>query len=239
MTGRDPERELDEVLAAWLDAEPDTAPEAPVAAAIAFAYDHPRRHAPSWLRRDAMSRPAWPGLRPVLLVAAVVGLLSLTIGGAALLGRPPAPTPEPSREPGGGFLHEILDGEPIEASLLGQWIPEDDYLGVLDVAFHPSSSAMCVDTFQTNQDCLALTDPRNTFDANRGTFGGGIVVERDGKLIYREVLGSPIRASTINHPCLGFGVDEEIVFRIDGDRLYLEPAGNCWPAHDTGWWRRP
>ena len=239
MTGRDPDRELDEILAAWLDAEPDLTPEAPVEAAIAFAYDHPRRRVLPWLRRDAMSRPVWPRLRPVLIVAALVGLLGLTIGGAVLLGGQPGKTPEPSREPGGGFVHEILEGEPIDDALLGEWVHEADYLGVLDVAFYAASSELCVNTLHTNQDCLVLTDPRNTFDENRGTFGGGIVVERGGKLIYREVLGSPMRAGNINHPCAEFGVDEEIVFRIEGDRLHLAPSGECWPVHDTGWWHRP
>ena len=86
---------------------------------------------------------------------------------------------------------------------------------------------------------MTLSDPRNTFDANRGTFGGGIVVQRDGVLVYRETLGSPIRAGTVNRPCLSLATDEEIAFRLDGDRLHLEPSGRCWPAHDTGWWHRP
>jgi hypothetical protein len=239
MTARDPERELDQALAAWLDAEPDTTPEAPVEAAIAFAYDHPRRRMPWSFRREAMSRPVWPRLRPVLIVAALVGLLGLTVGGAVLLGGQPGETPEPSREPGAGFFHEILEGEPIDPALFGEWLPEADYLGVLDVAFHAASSDICVETFHTNQDCLVLTDPRNTFDLNRGTFGGGIVVERDGTLVYREILGSPIRSGTLNKPCFTLRVDELMDYRIEGDRLFLAPSGACWPTHDTGWWRRP
>ena len=245
MTGHDVRRpdadpELDRLVTAWLEAEPDTTPEAPVDAAIAFAYDHPRRRTITVLQRDPMSRPAWSTLRPVLLVAAVIGLLALTIGGAALLSAPnPQPTPSPSREPGAGFMHGILEGERIDQALLGAWIPDDDYLGVLDVAFYASQSEMCVDTFHTNQDCMVLTDPRNDFDQARGTFGGGVVVERDGKLVYRETLGSPIRAGSLNRPCFTLGVDEVIEFRLAGDRLHLAPSGECWPAHDTGWWHRP
>jgi hypothetical protein len=233
--------ELERLITTWLEAEPDTTPVAPVDAAIAFAYDHPRRRSFAWLQRDPMSRPAWSTSRPMLLVAAVVGLLALTIGGAALLSAPPdsEPTPNPSLAPGGGFLHPILVGDPIDAELLGAWVPDDDYLGVLDVAFHTAQSEMCVATFHTNQDCMVLTDPRNDFDQARGTFGGGIVVDRDGRLVYRETLGSPIRSGTLNRPCFTLGVDEVIEFRIEGDRLHLAPSGECWPVHDTGWWHRP
>lgn len=245
MTGHDMHHpdvdpQLDRLVTAWLEAEPDTTPQEPVEAAIAFAYEHPRRPTVTWLQRDPMGRPAWSTFRPMLLVAAVVGLLALTIGGAALMSAPnPGPTPIPSRQPGAGFMHGYMDGEPIDEELFGAWIPEDDYLGVLDVAFYPSQSEICVDTFHTNQDCMVLTDPRNDFDEARGTFGGGIVVERDGRLVYRETLGSPIRAGSLNRPCVTLGVDEVIEFRIEGDRLHLAPSGECWPAHDTGWWHRP
>lgn len=241
MTPQGHDAHLQRIMREWLEQDSVTAPAPPVDAAIAFAYDHPRRSWARGWRRDAMADGStW--LRPALLIAALVGLLALTVGGTVLLGSRPqrTPVPAPSVQPGAGFMHPILEGDPIDERLLGEWRNDSTELGAIDVAFFAASSPTCVETFHTDQDCMVLTDPRNTFDLDRGQYGGGIVAVRDGILVYRETLGSPIRTgSPLNRPCWNLRVDEEIEFRIDGDRLYLAPAGSCWPSEQKGWWLRP
>jgi hypothetical protein len=95
--------DLDRALAAFLEDGPNSAPEAPVIAALAHARTTPRRPDPFIrFRVDVMAPPAWRlfGMRPTLLV----GLLALVVAGigAAVIGSslqnpsvvvPPATTP--------------------------------------------------------------------------------------------------------------------------------------------------
>ncbi len=95
--------DLDRALSAFLEDGPNTAPEAPVIAALAHVRTTPRRPDPLLrFRTDVMSTPAWRlfGLRPTLLL----GLLALVAAGigAAVIGSslqnpslvvPPATTP--------------------------------------------------------------------------------------------------------------------------------------------------
>jgi hypothetical protein len=95
--------DLDRALAAFLEDGPNTAPEAPVIAALAHARTTPRRPDPlGWFRADVMAPRARRlfGLRPTLLL----GLLTLVAAGigAAVIGSslqnpsvvvPPATTP--------------------------------------------------------------------------------------------------------------------------------------------------
>ena len=86
--------DLDRALAAFLEDGPNTAPEAPVIAALAHARTSPRRPDPFLrFRADVMAPPSWRlfGLRPTLLL----GLLALVvagIGAAVIGGRPQNPS---------------------------------------------------------------------------------------------------------------------------------------------------
>ena len=95
--------DLDRALSTFLEDGPNTAPEAPVIAALAHARTSPRRPDPFLrFRADVMAPPAWRlfGLRPTLLL----GLLALVAAGigAAVIGArlqnpsvvvPPSATP--------------------------------------------------------------------------------------------------------------------------------------------------
>jgi len=99
--------DLDRALADFLEDGPNTAPEAPVIAAMAHARTTPRRPDPLGpFRRDVMSAPWRPfGLRPAL----VLSLLALVAAGIAVAvgSRPsegpsvvvPSPTAAPSAGP--------------------------------------------------------------------------------------------------------------------------------------------
>ena len=139
MTGRDSDRQIDQIIADWLESEPYTTPDAPVEAAIAFAYDHPRRPSLAGTRRDVMCRPLWLSLRPVVVLAALVGLLALTIGGVALLGARPAPTPEPSNEPGADSCTRSCKAMRSMQPCWAHGCPRTNTWAP-DVAFHPASS---------------------------------------------------------------------------------------------------
>jgi hypothetical protein len=96
--------DLDRALAEFLEEGPNTAPEAPVIAALAHARTTPRRPDPfAWLRSDAMAapRPRFLGLRPNLVLAAVA-LIAASIGIAVVGSRPQAPAvvvPGPTESP--------------------------------------------------------------------------------------------------------------------------------------------
>lgn len=237
--------ELDRTLAEWLEDETHLAPSAPVEAAISHARAQPRRRDPlAFLRRDAMtSRTSSSGIRPIVLVVALAAaVLVLAVGAFALAASRPSetanatPTPQASEyvPPGAGFRHPILAGDPLDEAFIGSWSPETGYP---TLAFYAASSETCAQMFNTDQDCVALSDEDN-IDLNRGTFGGGIVVMSDGKLLYDEVKGSPVGMAPANQPCLTRGTIEELSFQLDGDRLYLEPSGACWPNQNKGWWNR-
>jgi hypothetical protein len=226
--------ELERRLADWLGDDAEIAPEAPVEAAIAFARAHPRRRMVlPFLQADPMAWQPRRRLAPVLILAALLGLLVLTVGGVVLVGSRPQATVRPTPNPAAAFRHPIVPGSAIDPALYGEWQPEDGYLVV---AFYAAGSEICVTQFHTEQDCMTISDPNNDFDPNRGTFGGGIVTRSEGVLLYREIIGSPIRVPPTNQPCLG--LDEQIRYQLDGSRLYLEPSGRCWLRGDAGWWRR-
>ena len=85
--------DLDRALAEFLEEGPNTAPEAPVIAALAHARTTPRRPDPfAWLRSDAMAVPRRRilGVRPSLALA-VVALIAASIGIALVGSRPQAP----------------------------------------------------------------------------------------------------------------------------------------------------
>jgi hypothetical protein len=91
--------EFDQLLAEWPEGDPVVASRAPVEAAVEFARSHPRRR--DWLaflRRDAMTPRAMTGLRPVVILAAVVALLALAFGGAVIIGSRPDMSPTPTAE---------------------------------------------------------------------------------------------------------------------------------------------
>jgi hypothetical protein len=96
--------DLDRALAEFLEEGPNTAPEAPVIAALAHARTTPRRPDPfAWLRSDAMAAPRGRmlGLRPSLLLA-VVALIAASIGIAVVGSRSQIPAvvvPGPSESP--------------------------------------------------------------------------------------------------------------------------------------------
>jgi hypothetical protein len=96
--------DLDRALAEFLEDGPNTAPEAPVIAALAHARTTPRRPDPfAWLRSDAMAAPRSRilGLRPSLVLA-VVALIAASIGIAVVGSRPQVPAvvvPGPSESP--------------------------------------------------------------------------------------------------------------------------------------------
>ena len=94
--------EFDQLLAEWLEDDPNVAPALPVEAAVDFARIHPRRR--DWLaflRRDAMTTRSSTGLRPVAILAAVIAVLVLAVGGAVLIGSRPDATPSPNASPSG------------------------------------------------------------------------------------------------------------------------------------------
>jgi hypothetical protein len=85
--------DLDRALTEFLEDGPNTAPEAPVIAAMAHARTTPRRPDPfAWLRSDAMAAPRRQilGLRPALILA-VVALIGASIGIAVVGSRPQLP----------------------------------------------------------------------------------------------------------------------------------------------------
>ncbi|HEX2519295.1 MAG TPA: hypothetical protein VHK04_07130, partial [Castellaniella sp.] len=144
------------------------------------------------------------------------------------------PSETPNEAPGANFRHPILPGDPLDEALLGSWAPETGYPFLV---FAAAGSETCTETFHTDQDCVALVDEDNP-DLNRGNFGGGIVVMSDGQLLYDEVMGSPVGMAPANQPCFVRGTIEEVAFQLEGDRLYLEPSGACWPNQNKGWWTR-
>jgi len=98
--------DLDRALAEFLEDGPNTAPEAPVIAALAHARTTPRRPDPfAWLRPDAMAARSARifGLRPGLVLAAIA-LVVASVGVAVIGSRPQdqaiAP-PGPSASPAG------------------------------------------------------------------------------------------------------------------------------------------
>lgn len=103
--------DLDRALAEFLEDGPNTAPEAPVIAALAHARTTPRRPDPlRRLRSDVMAAPSWRpfGLRPGLVLG-VVALVAAGFGVAVIGSRPsqlptvtpPSPTaPQSSETPG-------------------------------------------------------------------------------------------------------------------------------------------
>ena len=96
--------DIDRALAEFLEDGPNTAPEAPVIAALAHARTTPRRPDPfAWLRSDVMAAPRGRilGLRPSLVLA-IVALIAASIGIAVVGTRPQAPAvvvPGPSATP--------------------------------------------------------------------------------------------------------------------------------------------
>jgi len=184
------------------------------------------------------------GSRPMVILVALAAVLVVGIGAVALAAGRPAetsratataqPSETPYEAPGANFRHPLLAGDPLDSDLLGEWSPETGYptLGI-----YAAGSEACTEQFHTDQDCIALSDEDN-IDMNRGTFGGGILVMSDGKLLYDEVMGSPVGMAPANQPCFVRGTIEELSFRLDGDRLYLEPSGACWPNQNKGWWTR-
>jgi hypothetical protein len=96
--------DLDRALAEFLEDGPNTAPEAPVIAALAHARTTPRRSDPlAWLRPDVMAAPRGRilGLRPSLVLA-VVALVVASIGIAVVGSRQQTPAvvvPSPSTTP--------------------------------------------------------------------------------------------------------------------------------------------
>ena len=187
------------------------------------------------------SRTSSSGIRPIVIVVALVAVLVLGVGAFALASRPSetanaTPTPQASGyvAPGAGFRHPILAGDPLDEAFFGNWTPETGYP---TLAFYKAGSETCAQTFNTDQDCVALTDA-GQIDLNRGEFGGGIVVISDGKLLYDEVKGSPVGLAPANQPCFVRGTIEVVSFELDGERLYLEPSGACWPNQNKGWWNR-
>ena len=236
--------ELDRSLAEMLEDEPIVAPSAPVEAAISQARaDTRRRNSLASLRRGAMTtRTSSSGIRPALVIAAVVGVLVVALGGYALASRssntaaasatPAAEaTATPYQVPGANFRHPIVEGDPIDPALVGAWKPESGYP---DLVFYSAGSEACTQEFHTDQDCVSLTE-----EGRPGiSHGGGIVVMRDGKLIYDETIASPVGMAPRNAPCLTTGMQEELEIRLEGDRLYLEPSGDCWPKQNKGWWTR-
>jgi hypothetical protein len=85
--------DLDRALAEFLEDGPNTAPEAPVIAALAHARTTPRRPDPfAWLRSDAMAaaRGRILGLRPSLVLA-IAALVAASIGIAVVGSRPQVP----------------------------------------------------------------------------------------------------------------------------------------------------
>ena len=236
--------ELDRMLAECLEDEVHVAPSQPVEAAIAHARGQPRGRDPlAWLRRDVMTtRTGSSGIRPAVIVAALVGVLVVAFGGYALASRPSGAatasvTPQaeatatPYVAPGANFRHPILQGDPIPAALVGAWKAESGYP---DLVFYAAGSEACTEEFHTDQECVSLTE-----EGRPGIWhGGGIVVMRAGKLVYDETLASPVGMAPANAPCLNKGLIEELAIELDGDRLYLEPSGVCWPKQNMGWWNR-
>jgi hypothetical protein len=96
--------DLDRALAEFLEDGPNTAPEAPVIAALAHARTTPRRPDPlAWLRSDVMAAPRGRilGLRPSLVLA-IVALVAASVGIAVVGSRQQAPAvvvPSPTTTP--------------------------------------------------------------------------------------------------------------------------------------------
>jgi len=106
--------DLDRALAEFLEDGPNTAPEAPVIAALAHARTTPRRPDPfAWLRSDAMAAPRRPvfGLRPALILA-VVALVAASIGIAVVGSRPHLPAIVVPGSP-------VTSGSPSSAPTIG------------------------------------------------------------------------------------------------------------------------
>ena len=130
--------DLDRALTEFLEDGPNTAPEAPVIAALAHARTTPRRPDPlAWLRSDAMAAPRGRilGLRPSLILA-VVALIAASIGIAVVGSRPQAPAvvvPGPSASP----PQSSTPASPPAASLAPQRSPYDLPITMLVSAGQP------------------------------------------------------------------------------------------------------
>ncbi len=123
--------DFDRLLGEWLDEGPRRAPDRPLDSALAHARSHPRRPDPlSFLRADVMApRRSAFGLRPVLVLAALVLLVvaALAVGGGAFRNVAPPPAPPsasaapsptasvaPSASPGGSIVVQLSvpEGQP-------------------------------------------------------------------------------------------------------------------------------
>jgi hypothetical protein len=134
--------DFDRLLGEWLDEGPRRAPDRPLDRALAHARSHPRRPDPlRFLRADVMApRRSAFGLRPVLVLAALVLLVvaALAIGGGAFRTSappaPPLPSPSasvapsaaasvaPSASPDGGIVVElnVPEGQPQTVEVLDE-----------------------------------------------------------------------------------------------------------------------
>jgi hypothetical protein len=184
--------DLDRALAAFLEDGPNTAPEAPVIAALAHARTTPRRPTLfGWLRSDAMAAPGRRifGLRPGLVLAAIA-LVVASIG-VAVVG---------SRQP-----HEaILPLPSVTAAPTPTSIPSVKPSPTIDSP-HPFTSVVPLRVAAGDSLELTVVDfGGDVIDATSGTPGDGgsvpagsvdIQVEASGKVLVVTWTGSPCQTS--------------------------------------------
>jgi hypothetical protein len=184
--------DLDRALAEFLEDGPNTAPEAPVIAALAHARTTPRRPDPlAWLRADAMAAPTRRilGLRPGLVLAAIA-LVVASVGVAVVGSRQPhevvSPLPSATIAPTPTPIRSVKPSPTIEAR-------------------HPFRSVIPLQVAAGDPLELTVVDfAGDVVDATSGTPGDGgsvpdgsvdIQADASGKVLVVTWTGSPCQTS--------------------------------------------
>jgi hypothetical protein len=164
--------DLDRSLAAFLSDGPNTAPEAPVIAALAHARTSPRRPDPfARLRSDVMApRRAGFALRPGLVLAVLA--VAIAAAGVAVVGsRQPddssvpvpsvTPAPTPSTNPTVGPTVAPTDPAPIHLGLTGQCCGTPS-MDIVDRSGHLTGAASVAGENVTTDQTTATNDDPQT-----------------------------------------------------------------------------
>jgi hypothetical protein len=164
--------DLDRSLAAFLSDGPNTAPEAPVIAALAHARTSPRRPDPfARLRSDVMApRRAGFALRPGLVLAVLA--VAIAAAGVAVVGsRQPddssvpvpsvTPAPTPSTNPTVGPTVAPTDPAPIHLGLTGQCCGTPS-IDIVDRSGHLTGAASVAGENVTTDQTTATNDDPQT-----------------------------------------------------------------------------
>ena len=165
--------DFDRSLSVFLNDGPNTAPEAPVIAALAHARTAPRRPDPfARLRADVMApRRTGFALRPGLVLAMLA--VAIATAGVAVVGSrqpedsvvpipsgTPAPTPTPTTNPSIGPTVAPTDPAPIHLELTGQCCGTPS-IDIVDRSGHLTGAASVAgENVSTDQTTATNDDPR-------------------------------------------------------------------------------